>query len=121
MASRIKRMAAEVEREDASEHIRFVEESISSLFVVAIPAMAERLESGEASASDFNALMTFSQKWADIRRGMATAAGDGAPKSIEIKVVRPGNTCPSCGELLPPHTPIKDSPPLPLGSKHPMH
>ena len=94
---------------EPSEQMRLVEDSISGLFVLAVPAMAMRMASGESGASDFNALIAMSQKWPEIRRSMSAATGGDAQKSIEIKVVRPGNVCPSCGELLPSHTPIKDS------------
>ena len=102
-------MTEGAERLDPGEQMRLVEESISGLFVLAVPAMALRLASGESGASDFNALIAMSQKWTDIKRSMAAATGGDAPKAIEIMVVRPGNNCPSCGELLPSHTPIKGS------------
>ena len=109
LADRIARITVGAEDLDSDGQMRMVEGAISSLFLLAIPAMAQRFASGESGASDFNALIAMSQKWGEIRRSVAVASGSKETPPIEIRVVRPGNNCPSCGELLPSHTPIKDS------------
>ena len=109
LAESIARMTDNAEHLDADEKMGLVERAISSLFLLAIPAMAQRFVSGDSGASDFNALIAMSQKWGEIRRSVDIASGSQETPPLEIKVVRPGNNCPSCGELLPSHTPIKDS------------